>query len=278
MRVDLHMHSTASDGQYAPTELVRLAKTASLEVMALTDHDTMSGLREALAAGSACGLRVISGVELSAAEFDNLHILGYGFPPDSLELNRLCAWAAQERERHMDCIADFLWQKGVPVNLDEVRTLAGNGSIGRPHFAQVMVRHGYVKNSREAFDRYLDTEEYNNRVKRKKPSAQVCIETIRAAGGWPVLAHPYQLRLEDAALEELLRRLLSYGLAGIECYYPKHTPEQRAFYLRLAEKYHLHVTAGSDFHGERVHSEDRILPARLDVSWLLSDKERVQEA
>lgn len=269
MLVDLHIHSTASDGQYSPAELVRLAKAAGLEAMALTDHDSTRGLGEAMAAGSACGLRVLPGVELSAEEFDNLHILGYGFPPDSPALNRLCAEAARERERHMDCVADFLRQKGVSVDLKEVKALAGNGSIGRPHFAQVMVRHGYVKTSREAFDRYLDTEEYNNRVKRGKPPAQVCIETIRAVGGWPVLAHPYQLHLDNATLEELLRRLLSYGLSGIECYYPKHTPEQRAFYLRLAEKYDLHVTAGSDFHGERVHPEDRLTPVELEIGWLM---------
>ena len=271
MKVDLHMHSTASDGQYRPEELVRLAKNAGLDAMALTDHDTLSGLKEACETGQACGLCVIPGVELSAMEYHNLHILGYGFSPDSEELQELCAFVLSGRERHTSYTIKFLRNKGIYIDLEEVIALAGRAAVGRPHFARVMVEHGYVQNSREAFDRYLDTEEYH-RVDRKKPPVQTCIETIRKAGGFAVLAHPYQLHLEPEALEEQVRLFQAYGLSGIECHYPKHTPEQQSYYLGLAQKYQLHVTAGSDFHGEQVHKEDKIIPVEMDLAWLLRRK------
>ena len=271
MKVDLHMHSTASDGQHRPEELIRLAKDADLDVMALTDHDTLSGLKEACEAGQACGLYVIPGIELSAMEYDNLHILGYALSPDNAELQELCAFALAERERHTLYIIDFLRRKGIQIDLEEVKALAGQAAIGRPHFARIMVEHGYVENSREAFDRYLDTEEYH-RVDRKKPPAQVCIETIHKAGGFAVLAHPYQLYLEPESLEEQIRIFKSYGLDGIECLYPKHSPEQKALYLQLAQKYQLHVTAGSDFHGQQVHKKDRIIPTDLDIEWILKNR------
>ena len=272
MLVDLHTHSTASDGQYSPAELVQLTKQAGVDVMALTDHETTDGLCDALAAGTALEMTVIPGVELSAAEYPNLHILGYGISLDNQMLRDLCAEMKQNREDHLSYTADFLRAHGIPIDLEEVRDLAGRASIGRPHFARVMVRHGYVQSSREAFDRYLDTEEYN-RIKRKKVSAQVCINVIQVAGGFPVLAHPYQLHLADDILEMLVDRLKSYGLAGIECYYPKHTLVQQEFYVQLAERFQLHVTAGSDFHGELVHSDDRIYPVELDVEWLCTGLE-----
>lgn len=271
MLVDLHMHSTASDGQYAPAEVVKLAKAAGIEVLALTDHDTVAGVPEALIRGKKLGIQVIPGVEFSAAEYHNLHILGYGMDLENPALLNLCAAMKQSREDHNAYIVDFLHRHEIPIDLAEVKALAGNGSIGRPHFAQVMVKHGWVQTTQEAFACYLDTPEYR-RVDRKKFPARECIAAILAAGGKPVLAHPYQLHLEDESLEEEVKRLLSYGLAGMECYYPKHTPEQQAVYLRLAEKYDLHITAGSDFHGEKVHPEDKFCPVELDVKWLLPGK------
>lgn len=123
--------------------------------------------------------------------------------------------------------------------------LAGNAVIARPHFAQVMVRHGYVSTNREAFDRYLDTDEYQ-KIERFKVSARDCIAAIRSDGGRAALAHPYQLGLDDERLEALIRQLKDSVLEAIECFYPRHTPEQTAFYLELARRYDLHVTGGSD--------------------------------
>ena len=271
MLVDLHMHSTASDGQYTPTEVVRLAKAAGLEIVALTDHDTLAGVPEAVNAGKRMGITVVPGIELSAAEYHNLHILGYGIDWENPALLNLCAAMKRSREAHNTYIINYLHQHEVPIELGEVKALAGSGSIGRPHFAQVMVKHGWVKTSREAFDRYLDTPEYHQ-VEREKFPARNCITSILEAGGKPVLAHPYQLQLENDALEEEVKRLVSYGLAGMECYYPRHTPKQQDFYLYLAEKYSLHATAGSDFHGGQGHPGDKIRPVALDTEWLLRGK------
>ena len=155
------------------------------------------------------------------------------------------------------------------IPLEKVEEVAGGNVIGRPHFAQVMVRHGYVQSNREAFDRYLDTREYQ-RIERQKPSACACIETIRSAGGKAAFAHPYQVGLEDSDLETLVRKLAEYGLDAIECYYPRHTLKQQMFYLHLARKYSLHVTGGSDFHGEQVKPDIALAALELNADWLLS--------
>lgn len=268
-KADLHTHSTASDGQYTPSELVRLAKERGLELLALTDHDTVDGLDEAIHAGELQNLRILRGVELGAREYRNLHILGYGFSGEPSALTRLCAEMKAGRDERKYRIIDFLHEKGVDISLEEVEELAGGNVIGRPHFAQVMVRHGYVRSNREAFDRYLDTGEYQ-RIERQKPSVRACIEAIKSAGGKVSLAHPYQMGLDNSDLEVLVQRLAEYGLDAIECYYPKHTLEQQVFFLRLTEKYHLRVTGGSDFHGEQVKPDIGLAALELDTDWLFS--------
>lgn len=264
---DLHTHSTASDGQYTPSELVRLAQSRGIGVLALTDHDTLDGLEEAVQAGNALGLRVVPGVELGAREHRNLHILGYQVRLDAPELQKMCAELKRGRDERKYRMIAFLREKGVVLSLAEVEELAGGEIIARPHFAQAMVRRGYVQTTREAFDRYLDTEEYQ-RIERPKPDARTCVETIKGAGGKVSLAHPYQVGLDDVSLETLVKKLAGYGLDALECYYPKHTPEQQAFYLRLAQKYHLHMTGGSDFHGERVKPDISLAKIPLELGWL----------
>lgn len=264
---DLHTHSAASDGQYTPAELIQLAKERGIEVLALTDHDTLDGLEEAVRAGEKLGLRVLRGVELGAREHRSLHILGYSFSMEAPGLGKLCSELKRGRNERKYRIIEFLHKKGVDISLGEVEELAGGDVIARPHFAQVMARRGYVNTTKEAFDRYLDTDEYQQ-IERAKPSAKTCVETIKAAGGIVSLAHPYQLKLENEALEELIRELAGYGLDAIECYYPKHTVEQQAFYFRMAEKYKLHITGGSDFHGERVKPDIQLAQLALDLDWL----------
>ncbi len=266
MTVDLHTHSTASDGQYTPSQLVRLAAARGLEALALTDHDTLDGLEEAVEAGAHAGLLVLRGVELGAKEYRSLHILGYGFTPGAPGLEALCARMREGRDERKYRILDFLREKGLGITLAEVEEIAGGAIIARPHFAQALVRGGYTATVKEAFDRYLDTDEYQ-RIERVKPDARTCIETIRAAGGKASLAHPYQLNLEEESLDALVKQLAGYGLSAIECYYPRHRPEQQAFYLHLAEKYGLYVSGGSDFHGERVKPDISLSALDLDISW-----------
>lgn len=264
---DLHTHTSASDGQYPPAQLVALAKTAGLQVLAITDHDTLDGLDAGVQAGKAGGLTVLRGVELGAREHRYLHILGLNLSLDCTALVQLCQKLKTSRIERGQRIIDFLNEKGIFLSLEEVEEQAGGDVLARPHFAQVMVRHGYVASTKEAFDRYLDTEEYQ-RIERFKAPVADCIQAIHQGGGKAVLAHPYQLRLPDEELEKTVQSLKAQGLDGLECFYPKHTPEQQAFYLHLAQKYQLHCTAGSDFHGERVHPGDRILSTDLELDWL----------
>ena len=266
---DLHTHSTASDGQYTPTELAALVKERGAEVWALTDHDTADGVREAMDAGKRLGLRVIAGIELSAREYDTFHILGYGYDADDPGLAAFCARMKANRGERALRIIGYLRENGMPLTLREVEAIAGGAAVGRPHFAQAMVKRGYAASNREAFDRWLDTGEFHDRVERVKPSARECVETIKGAGGKASLAHPYQIGVDDGALEDVVRELKSYGLDAIECRYPKYTPEQQALYLRLAEKYGLRATGGSDFHGERVKPDVALAAWELDVDWLL---------
>lgn len=268
--VDLHTHSTASDGQYAPAELVKLAKARGIEVLALTDHDTIDGVGEAVKAGERLGVRVIRGVELSADDHLNLHILGYGFPAEPTVLQEMIARLKSGRNERKYKIADFLRSKGIDISLRDVEECAKGGVIGRPHFAEVMVRQGCVKDRREAFDRYLDTPEFQKHDQRK-PAVEECIRTIKAAGGKTSLAHPYQIvfsRDGEQSLEPLVKRLIRYGLDAMECFYPKHTPEQQAEYLGLAKKYGLRVTGGSDFHGEKNKPDHPLAAWELNVDWL----------
>ena len=266
---DLHTHSTASDGQYSPSELVLRAKNRGVEAMALTDHDTVDGVAEALLAGEANDVRVIPGIELSAREYHTFHILGYAFELADPALNALCDRMKTGRDEREGRIIEYLGAHGMPLTLVEIEEIVGGKIIGRPHFAQAMVRRGYVSNNREAFDRWLDTDEFHERVERVKPSARECVETIKAAGGKVSLAHPYQIGVDDETLDGIVRELVSYGLDAVECYYPRFTAEQQEYYLRLAEKYGLHVTGGSDFHGERVKPDIELAALPLNLDWLM---------
>ena len=266
-KADLHTHSTASDGQYTPEELAVLVKKRGAEAWALTDHDNVGGVEKAKAAGEALGLRVIQGVELSADDYLNLHILGYEFAVSAIQ--NWFGSLKDGRDNRKYRIRDFLRTKGLEIPLDEVDAEAAGAPIGRPHFAMVMLKRGMVATRKEAFDRYLDTAEFQEIEKGTKPSAQECVERLKAAGGKVSLAHPYQIVLNGETLEELILRLKGYGLDAIECYYPIHTQAQTAEYLRLAEKHGLHATGGSDFHGEKNKPDNPLAAWELDLDWLI---------
>jgi len=266
-KADLHTHSTASDGQYTPSKLARLAKDRGAEVLAITDHDTVNGVSDAVEEGEKLGLQVVRGVELSADDYLNLHILGYDFSVSALKdwLDSLQGGRNDRKYR----IRDFLRTKGLEISLDEVDEEAAGASVGRPHFAKVMLRHGYVATRKEAFDLYLDTPEFQEIEKGTKPSAQECVERLKNAGGKVSLAHPYQIVLNGESLEELVERLKGYGLDAIECYYPIHTSEQTSEYLRIAQKFGLHITGGSDFHGEKNKPDHPLAAWELELGWLI---------
>ncbi len=248
--IDLHTHSTASDGSYSPTDLIRYAKTKGLRALALTDHDCVDGLQEAIDVGKKMGLEVIPGVELSA-KFPNgtMHILGlFVNPSDPIFLQRL-AVLQEARSQRNPKIVKKLQDLGIKITYDEVVTASGGGQVGRPHFARVLMEKGYVKTIGEAFEKYLKNGG-TAYVEKERFSPAECITLIHKAGGVAILAHPFTLYLSVEELDRLLEQLTPTGLDGLEVYYSVHTPEQTAQYEQLARKWGLVATGGSDFHGE----------------------------
>ena len=242
MKLDLHTHSTASDGQYSPAEMVQKAKDAELELYALTDHDTVAGQKEVIAKAKELGVHYIPGIEISTQEGEEIHILGLFIDPDNKILLEKCQIFEEDRRNRGKKIVAFLQEKGIDISLEEVQKIAGNGSLGRPHFAEFLLEQGYVNSKKEAFTRYLNTQEFHRKAERIKPSPVEAIELIHQAGGKAVLAHPGLLKMGKQWQEELTTKLATAELDGIECFYQKHTFMQIKFYLKLAKEHHLAIT------------------------------------
>ncbi|MDR3240361.1 MAG: PHP domain-containing protein [Clostridiales bacterium] len=250
--IDLHMHSTESDGQYKPSELVLMAKKKNLSYIALTDHDTIAGLYECELYARENGIRFLRGIEISVKGNRELHILGYGVDPESQSLLMLCDEFVKQRGLRAQRILDYLDAKGVHITLEQVMRHSSSGSVGRPHVAQALVEVRAVTTVREAFELYLGTPEFD-KIERPKPEPGKGISAILNSGGIAILAHPALLKIDNATLEKLVYQLVvDAGLGGIECYYSTHTKEQTEYYLSLAKKFGLVVSGGSDFHGEKV--------------------------
>lgn len=252
-RVDLHVHSTASDGVLSPSEVVRLALESNLSVLALTDHDTTAGIAEATTAAAGTGLEVIPGVEInSEGPWGDLHILGYYLDPlHPLLVERLQAIreARYARARRM---VEKLERLGMPVDWETIEELAQGESIGRPHVARALLHHEHVQTIQEAFDRYISRSgpAYAPRLRLSRTEA---IELIQAGGGVAVLAHPVPSRALDQVPD-----LVSLGLQGLEVYYPSHTPQDVETLLDLCRQYRLIATGGTDFHASG-HTEGALL-------------------
>jgi hypothetical protein len=228
---------------------VQYAKDKGLEAVAVTDHDTVEGLDEAVATGSSAGVEVVPGVEISA-DFPagSLHILGYFFDfKSSLLLKRLAVLQDARAERNPKIVRK-LQALGFAISFAEVEQEAGSGLVGRPHFAQVLLKKGYVKNMQEAFDKYLKkgAAAYEEKFRFPIPEA---ISMIADAGGIPVLGHPVTLSCNGSQLETNIKAWKQLGLQGIEVYYSDHDAAQTGQYAALARKYGLIATGGSDFHG-----------------------------
>ncbi|WP_027627402.1 PHP domain-containing protein [Ruminiclostridium cellobioparum] len=247
--IDLHTHSTASDGSMSPAEIVRLAREKGLSAIALTDHDTVDGVEEALEEGKRSGVEVIPGIEISVDFKPEMHILGY-FPDINgyTGIRQELEVVKQGREVRNKKIINRLNELGMDITLEEVKGVALGDIMGRPHIARVLVNRGFVSSIDEAFDRYLCREglAYFKRVELKPENG---INAIRNAGGLPVLAHPVFLGKSHGELDTLLAELKEFGLAGIEALYSENSKEDTGNFLRLAIKYELLVTGGSDFHG-----------------------------
>jgi predicted metal-dependent phosphoesterase TrpH len=248
--LDLHLHTTASDGTMSPAEIVRYAKKKGLRVIAITDHDTIEGLEEGIREGEKTGVEVIPGVELSAdASKGTMHLLGYYIDPVCEELADKLRFLQQARMERNLKIVEKLQNLGMPIELSEVKATPEHGQIGRPHFAYTMVQKGYAQNIQDAFDRYLGKGRPAY-VEKFRFSPQEAMHVIRKAGGITVLAHPFTLNRPDPTdLDALIDELKEKGLDGIEVYYPEHSDGQKKLYRDMAQKYGLVISGGSDFHG-----------------------------
>jgi predicted metal-dependent phosphoesterase TrpH len=250
--VDLHCHSTASDGTLTPAELVTYASDRGVALIGLTDHDTTNGVVAAIAAGVDLGVTVLPGVELSS-EVDGLqaHILGYFIDPASESLQLEFAWMNKSRRERMERIVRNLKAAGISIEVDAVFAEAAEGTVGRPHVARVLVANEYATSVSDAFERFLTRGKPGYAVS-EKITPEGAIQAINRAGGVAVLAHPWSTR--DPA--RAVARLAPAGLTGLECYYGEYAPDLREGLAELARSYNLIPTGGSDFHGPGVKSVD----------------------
>ena len=248
MAHDLHAHTNRSDGSHDPAELVEIAAERGVDVLAITDHDTMAGVAEAQAAGRAIGVEVIPGIELSIkVPHGSMHLLGY-FPDAAPEpLAGLIAGFGDTRIERAKEMVDRLNDMGVPLDWQDVLDGAAGAPLGRPHIAEALMRAGHVSERKEAFDLYLG-DGRPAYVGSDGLGVEEGIGLVRESGGAPVLAHPYTLRLDDAHLDPFVGRLAQAGLAGIEVHRPEYSPDQFATYGALARKYGLIPSGGSDYH------------------------------
>jgi hypothetical protein len=265
MRVDLHVHSTASDGVYSPVEVVQIALTHQLDVIALTDHDNISGVLPAQQAAAASDLEVLAGVELSSEdEAADRHILGYLVDLQNEPLLAVLAELQSARTRRADAIMDKLDAVGIKVSRQRVYALAGTGSVGRPHIAQAMIEQGFASSISEAFEKYIgdDGPAYVPHYRLEPARA---IDLVHGAGGIAVLAHPGHY--ED--YRGIIAALVPLGLDGIEVYYYDHDPQTIEDLRVVARQHDLLATVGSDFHRRESDGSARIgsvkAPPDLDL-------------
>lgn len=256
--IDLHIHTLASDGTETPTQVIKKAQNLGLIGVAITDHDTVSGVEEGIAAGSSYGIDVVPGVEISCSWLEhNVHLLGYYFDIKNWSLTKLLERMRKGREERLPKMLAKLHKMGIKINQKEVEAEAHGESIGRPHLAKVMIRHGYVSSIEEAFDKYL-AQGRPAYADRPRPTIAEGIRVILKAGGLPVIAHPFTI---NAPVEQIVSELSLLRIQGVEYYYPykfvaeksdewyNSVPSRLAKLKQLAKKHKLVLTGGSDYHG-----------------------------
>lgn len=259
-KIDLHIHTHYSDGWASPRDIVCKAKQLGYDVIAITDHDGVGGVAEAVAAGRKSGLKVIPGIELAAEteEGTGVHILGYGM--DTAEsgfcevLERLKLYRDDRNEKLVKLMNDM----GYEITMEELMKKQPCGYIGKPVIARTLAEKGYISNFKEAFaEGYLLESPQAKSIKRGKMKVREAVNLIKTAGGTAVMAHPIQTRgignpgSEEfySNVEKLIQQFAEYGLEGLECYHPDQNTEQTERFIAIAEKYNLKITRGSDFHG-----------------------------
>ena len=248
--IDMHIHTNYSDGEYSPKEIIKKAKLANLKIIAITDHDTIEGNKHL--PKTITGIKVIHGIELTAkVRKGRMHILGYNIDLDNEILNNKMNVL---RDKSINSILTLMEQLKKDYNIyftyTEIKDLVNaNHNLGRPDLARLLVQKGYATSVEDAFQKYLIEAYKKTRKYNKGISWEECLDLITQSNGTPVLAHPHTLKLDNDELEKLIKKMQKKGLKGIEVYHSNNTKEQEEFYLKLAKKYNLLISGGTDYHG-----------------------------
>ena len=256
--IDMHTHTNYSDGDLSPQELIKLAIDKRIGTLAITDHDTIEGIKkinrnEDIIVDS--GIKIINGIELSAKTYKGrMHILGYGIDLNDKELNKKMIDLKDNSINSLLSIMEQIKRDyGIRFSYEDIKELINaNHNLGRPDLAKLCVKYGYATTSQDAFDKYLIDAHNKTRQTSKGLQYQECLELITNSGGIPVLAHPKSLELSEKDFLILLKEMISCGLKGIEVYHSSHTKEEMTYYLEIAKKYNLLISGGSDFHGKTI--------------------------
>ena len=256
--IDLHVHTTASDGQYTPSQIIQKAAEKNIKVIAITDHDTTAGLEEAKAEGKKLGVTVVPGIELNISfPTGEFHLLGLGLKENSKSLNYIVENVIKNRNDRNSQIIAKMNEDRVPITIEEIAADFPNTVIGRPHFAAELVKHGIVKNRQQAFDQYL-ARGRKWYVPRICTNLDEAIVAIKESGGVPVVAHPMSLYLSWGRMPDFLTDCYEKGVVGIEAFHPGARVTECLRLEELGRKIGFVITAGSDFHGEKIRSDRRL--------------------
>ncbi|NTV45471.1 MAG: PHP domain-containing protein [Chlorobiales bacterium] len=268
--VDLHLHTTCSDGVLSPKALVEKAKSTGLRAISITDHDTIQAIDQAKPIAAALGVELVAGVEMSATYEDkDIHILGYYMDHTHARLVDYLESCRKQRLVRAEKMVFNLSKMGVKIHVDQILKKAQNGSVGRPHIAAVLQENGYVKSYSEAFGKYLGSHSPAY-VKSIDTGPAEVIKLIAAAGGVSFLAHPGRCIPDD-----MLKYLITLGLDGIEVSHPSHNHDQQVYYREIANEYFLLFSGGSDYHGGRSQDDDNFGRIGMPYSWLEKIKARI---
>jgi len=256
--IDMHTHTNYSDGELSPEELIQLAISKNIKALAITDHNTIEGIKTINRNSSLIinsGINIINGIELSTkTEQGTMHILGYNIDINNPNLNKKLSTL---KDNSINSILSILEQikrdYDIVFGYEDIRKLINtNHNLGRIDIAKLCVMYGYASNIKDAFNKYLISAYNKTRDMNKKMNYQECLELIRNSGGIPVLAHPKSLNLPEKEFLILLKDMIKYSLEGIEVYHSTHTPEEMSYYYQIANQYNLLISGGSDYHGKGI--------------------------
>lgn len=276
--IDLHTHTNCSDGSMSPTELVKHGSQRGLAAIAVTDHDTINGIQEAVFAGEKYGVEVVPGVEFSSQSISQVHVLGYYIDINSPSLLKVFKEQQEERIISNQKYIEALHRHGFPITEEEVKRVAPHGGVGRAHYAKIMMEHGWVKSVKEAFDLYLGVG-MPCYIQREVITPEKAIEIIHSAGGLAFFAHPHQTKLEWDELYSFIKQLKDSGLDGIEGYYSEYTPEMHTKFMNTAKELDLLISGGSDYHAQmKPHIEIGVGMGNLSIPYSVLEKIKEEKA